>query len=110
VSIRKLIILLFPTPKFGGPVQPPVEIDFGIKTHYVFGTVNKENPWLSERRKEQIRMLHLISALAIRNNFVTSYKKTAFIVRMLAALYYPIARIRMLRSFLDFPLELKGAE
>ena len=73
-------------------------------------TVNKYTPWLSGKRQKLIRMLHFISALALRNNFIAPYKKTSFLVRLLATIYYPIARVRVKRLFHRFPLEMRLAE
>ena len=73
-------------------------------------TITRNAGWLSEKRKKLIRMLHLTAALALRNNFIAPYKKTSFLVRLLATIYYPIARIRVKKLFYRFPLELRLAE
>lgn len=75
-----------------------------------FRTVNDTASWLSEKRRKIIRMLHFMSALAIKGNFIIPYKKTDLIVRILAALYYPVARFRVKNLFYRFPIELKLAE
>ena len=75
-----------------------------------FRTVTENTPWLSKRRKKIIRMLHFTSALALRNNFISPYKDTSFLVKLLATMYYPIARQRLKKLFYKFPLEIKLAE
>ncbi|MFO1429197.1 MAG: radical SAM protein [Candidatus Competibacteraceae bacterium] len=75
-----------------------------------FSTVNRYAPWLSADQKSLIRMLHFTSALAIRNNFVTPYKKTHWLVRLLASIYYPLAYLRVKKRFHQFPLEVKLAQ
>jgi radical SAM superfamily enzyme YgiQ (UPF0313 family) len=73
-------------------------------------TVSDAVPWLSDDRKKIIKMLHFTSTLALLNNFVTPYKETSLLVRLLAALYYPIARMRVQGLFYRLPIERKVAE
>ncbi|MBW1742058.1 MAG: B12-binding domain-containing radical SAM protein, partial [Deltaproteobacteria bacterium] len=75
-----------------------------------FRTVTENAPWLSKRRMELLRMLHFISALAVRNNFISPYKETNMLVRLVATAYYPIARKRIENLYYKFPVELKIAE
>lgn len=103
---------------FPGTYLYRLSVDNGLKVPekledwvtFNFRTTHSTAPWLSEKRKKLIRMLHFVSALAIGGNFIVPYKKTHFIARTLAALYYPIARVRIKKLFYHFPIELKLAE
>jgi radical SAM superfamily enzyme YgiQ (UPF0313 family) len=75
-----------------------------------FSTLLSDRPWLSARRRETIRNLHFTSLLAIRNNFISPYKKTQRWAQLVAALYYPVARLRMSLLFTSLPIERRLAE
>lgn len=75
-----------------------------------FRTINRNAFYLSKKRKKLLRMLHFISALALRNNFISPYKKTHWWARLVAVLYYPMARLRIRYLFDHFPLEITLAE
>jgi anaerobic magnesium-protoporphyrin IX monomethyl ester cyclase len=75
-----------------------------------FRTINQNAFYLSKQRKRLLCMLHFASALALRNNFISPYKKTHWLVRLVAALYYPAARLRIRYLFYRFPLEITLAE
>jgi anaerobic magnesium-protoporphyrin IX monomethyl ester cyclase len=75
-----------------------------------FSTLLSTRPWISAPRRETIRTMHFTSLLAIRSNFVSPYKQTQRWVRLLAALYYPVARARMSLLFSGLPVERRLAE
>jgi hypothetical protein len=75
-----------------------------------YRTVNDSSAWLSEKQKKIIRMLHFTTLLAQPNNFIKPYKKTSLWVRIIAALYYPVACFRVRHLFPWFPVERKMAE
>lgn len=89
-------------------LKPPQTLEEWVPFNY--RTVNDSIPWISERRKKIIQMLHFTSMLAGKNNFTNPYKKTHPLVVLLARLYYPIAKFRVENLYHQFPLEMKLAE
>ena len=95
-----------------------ISVEYGLKVpdridgwmSFNYRMVNENAPWLSEKRKKIIRMLHFTVLLAERNNFINPYKKTRLYAIILATLYYPIARLRIKYLFYQFPVERKLAE
>jgi radical SAM superfamily enzyme YgiQ (UPF0313 family) len=75
-----------------------------------YRTLNPNTPWLSERRRKIIRMLDFTAMIIDRNNFISPYKKTKPLIRLLARLYYPVAKMRMKRLYYRFFIERRIAE
>ncbi|MFC1485634.1 B12-binding domain-containing radical SAM protein [Candidatus Latescibacterota bacterium] len=100
------------TPLFDISVREGLKVPDRLEDWVSFNyrTVNENAPWLTEKRKKIIRMLHFITLLAERNNFINPYKKTRPLVSLLALMYYPIARFRMKYFIYQFLVELKVAE
>jgi len=103
---------------FPGTALFEISVEQGLKVpekledwvSFNYRTVNENAPWLTEKRKKIIRMLHFITLLAERNNFINPYKKTRPLVTLLALTYYPIARLRMKYFIYQLLIELKVAE
>lgn len=72
-----------------------------------FQTVNDRAPWLSERRKKLIRMLHFVALFTDKTTFIKPYKKTHPLVVLLAKLYHPIAKKRFEKLYYRLPIEVK---
>ena len=75
-----------------------------------YRTLNRNTPWLSERRRKIIRMLDFTAMIIDRNNFISPYKKTKPLIRFLARIYYPIAKMRMENLYYRFCIERTLAE
>ncbi len=89
-------------------LRVPQKLEDWVSFNY--RTVNDSAVWVSERMKKLIRMLHFATLLAEPNNFINSYKKTSLPVALAAAIYYPIARMRVKNLYYQFPIDLKLAE
>jgi len=75
-----------------------------------YRTANENAPWLSERKKKTIRMLHFATLFTSRRVFLDPYKKTNPLIVLLARIYHPIAKMRVYNLYYKFPLEIKLAE
>ena len=88
--------------------RPPESLEGWVSLNY--RTVGRRSPWITEERRKILRMLDFTAMLASRNNFMNSYKQTGPLVKLVAALYYPIAKWRVEKLFHQFPVERKIAE
>jgi hypothetical protein len=89
-------------------LKVPQKLEDWVSFNY--RTVNESAVWVSERMKKLIRMLHFATLLAERNNFINPYKKTSLPVALAAAIYYPIAKLRVKKLYYQFPIDLRLAE
>ena len=89
-------------------LKVPQKLEDWVSFNY--RTVNKSAVWVSERMKKLIRMLHFATLLAERNNFINPYKRTSLPVALAAAIYYPIAKLRVKKLYYQFPIDLRLAE
>ncbi len=103
---------------FPGTALFDISVKHGLKVpdkledwvSFNYRTVNENAPWLTKKRRKIIRMLHFITLLAERNNFINPYKKTGVWVSLPALIYYPIAKLRIKYFIYQFLVELKVAE